>query len=154
MAGAILVVLCGAAGAFVLNSGASSALKQTESFIGWIRFIKTQIECFSMPISEILRICPSDVSDGCGYTCSIAAENAADFIKKCRICDLETKRQLDRFCAGIGKGYREEQTAFCDYYIELLENRRKMLSDQLPTRKKLNSVLCLSSALAVVILLI
>lgn len=149
-----MIVLCGVAGGFALNSAASVTLIQIEGFIGWIRFIRTQIECFSMPLPEILRTCPSEIKHRCGYTDSFFCENVSEFINMCRIRDAETKRQLERFCAGIGKGYREEQTAFCDYYIELLEERRKAVGEQLPQRKKLNSVLCLSGALAIVILLI
>lgn len=69
------------------------------------------------------------------------------------ISDSAVRGQFSRFCDDIGKGYREEQLALCDYYVAVLEDRRASIASQLPLRRKLNSALCVSGALALVILL-
>ena len=138
----------------MLNKSASLSVTQTESFISWIRFLRSEIECFSMPLPRALERCPREIYEGCGYTSDVPPTGIEDLIKKCRIADGEVNRQLTRFCEDIGKGYREEQLSLCDYCLELLEARRRELAAELPTRRKLNSALCLSGALALVILLI
>lgn len=148
------MTLCGMAGAYLLNRADSAALLQTEGFISWVRHVRSQIECFSMPLREVLLRCPDDVYVSCGYGEEQRPSTVDEFIRGCSISDGETQKHMARFCADIGKGYREEQLVLCDYTVGLLEERRRALSDQLPARKKRNSALCMSGALTVVILLI
>ena len=149
-----MIACSGIAGAYLLNSSAKRALTQAEALISWARYLRSEIECFSMPLPLALSRCPTEIYEKCGYVSDGIPADIGEFIKKCRISDGETFRQLSRFGDDIGKGYRDEQLALCDYFIEAMELRRRQLSEQLPARKKLNSALWLSGALALVILLI
>lgn len=152
--GAAMLAVSGIAGAYLLNASAKRGLEQTEALIAWLRFMRSEIECFAMPLPRALERCPRELYARCGYHLQTPPSGVAEFISACELADAETGRQLERFAEDIGKGYRDEQLTLCDYYLELLEARRQELCGQLPTRKKLNGALCLSGALALVILLI
>ena len=70
------------------------------------------------------------------------------------IKDMATKKILSDFCSDFGTGYLEEQLKRCDVCIVSLEQRRNELSSELPSKQKLYATLCISGALALIILLI
>lgn len=146
-----MIALSGAGAAYMLNKSARISVTRTESAISLIRFLRSEIECFAMPLPRALERCPRDILRGCGYTGEKPPRSLWE-IAECQ-SDSVTKAQLSRFCDEIGKGYRDEQMVLCDYYLAVLEDRRQQLSDQLPARRKMNSALCMSSALGLVILL-
>jgi hypothetical protein len=67
--------------------------------------------------------------------------------------DPETYRVLQSFGAGLGGGFRDEQIKRCDYYMELLREKRMQLESELPARAKTNGVIWILCALGAVILL-
>ena len=152
--GAVMIALSGLAGAYMLNVNAKQGLSQTEAFISLLRYIRSEIECYSMPIPRALARCPKEILAGCGYAEKGAADSFLGLLDKCKINDSATEKILRSLADGIGKGYRDEQLALCDNYISRLDERRRSLASELPMRKKMNSALCVSGALAIVILLI
>lgn len=150
--GAVILSLSGIAAAYALNSTAQRGLSQAEAFISFLRFLRSEIECFSMPLSRAMARCPSDILTECG--CEEQIHGLRGFLQCCAVYDSETVELMLRFCDDVGKGYRDEQLLLCDYYISLLDERRRYLFEALPSRKKRNSALCLAGALALVIVLI
>ena len=67
LAGALLLTFSGAFVARMINAAASTALLQTEGFISFLRFTRVHIDCFSLPIGDIIAICEKDVLLRCGY---------------------------------------------------------------------------------------
>ena len=67
IAGAVMVAISGICAAYFLNLGAKRSLRQTEAFISVVRFLRSQIECFSMSVPRALERCPREILDGCGY---------------------------------------------------------------------------------------
>ncbi len=152
--GAIIIALSGIVGSFTLNRAARRSLEQTEGFITLIKRLRSDIDCFSLPLPTALERCPAEVYIKCGYFLGQTPRSVRALIEACSVSDAESFRIMKAFAGSIGRGYREEQLAICDYYADLLEERRQRLYEQLPTRTKRNSALCLCGALAVVILLI
>ncbi len=150
--GAVILTLSGIAAAYALNTSAKNGLSQTEAFISFLRFLRSEIECFSMPVPRALARCPREILAECG--CEDADTDLRGFLQRCAVFDGATVELMNRFCDDVGKGYRDEQLALCDYYISLLDERRRELFAALPARKKRNSALCLAGALALVIVLI
>lgn len=138
----------------MLNSAASGVLRQVDSFIALLRYIKVQIDCYALPIGDIFARCDTHLLNDCGFRESVPPENLVVFLQGCDIRDRETEEILTGFSEAFGRCYRDEQVRECDYYISLLCDRREKLANELPKRKKLNSTLCISGALAIVILLI
>ena len=152
--GAAAVVLSGISAACLFNSGTKQTLKQTESFISLLRFLRSQIECFSLPLPSALSRCPTEILRGCGYCESESPSSARQLMEGCCIYDDRVRRSMERFFAEVGRGYREEQLSLCDYCISQVEERRANLTSQLPVKMKVNSALSLAGAAAVVVLLI
>lgn len=152
IAGAVMLVFSGFAGAYFMNASAARTLSQTESLINLLRFVRIQIECFALPASEIIARCDRGLLSECGLTEGYLPQSFEEMFERCALKDSETAEILQSFASSFGKGYREEQLKECDYYLALLCDRRQKLSDELPRKKKLNSTLCVSWALAVVIL--
>ena len=150
--GAVIIAISGLGAAYVLNSGVREGLTEAQSVISLVRFLRSEIECFSMPVPRALSRCPKEILVGCGYTDSRPPESIYSLTE--HLSNTAVRAQLARFCEEIGKGYREEQLSLCDYYISVFEEHRKELAQQLPMKRKVNLTLCLSSAIAVVILLI
>ena len=150
--GAVIIAISGFGAAYVLNVGVREGITEVQSVISLIRFLRSEIECFSMPVPRALSRCPKEILVGCGYTDSCPPASIYSLTE--HLSNGAVQTQLVRFCEEIGKGYREEQLSLCDYYISVFEEQRRELAQQLPMRKKVNLTLCISSALAVVILLI
>ena len=154
IAGALLLGFSGFASAYVMNSSADAKVKQLEGLIAFMRFIRIQIECFSLPATEIIRRCDRDLLRECGYTEDVLINNFEQLFDSFSIKDESVRKLMRDFSKGFGKGYREEQLKECDYYIDRLCQQRERMANELPNRKKVNSTLCVSSALALIILLI
>ena len=151
LAGAALLALSGAVAARVINSADMSSLRQTEGFISFIRICRVQIDCFSLPISEILQGCGKSELFACGYEKEGAPSDMSEFVCGCRVSDVDACELFFSFASEFGRGYRAEQLKACDYYISMLEERRKKLSAILPLKRKRNATLCICASLALAI---
>lgn len=150
--GGIFVALSGVMISFTLNKSVSVALRVAE---GWERLliqIKNEIECFSLPIGEILRRVEPSLLCQCGYTADNRPEDLSELLEGTLITDRETARIVTRFVSEFGRCYKSEQVGRCAYFAALMEERRKKLAEELPVRRKLNATLCVAASLGLVIL--
>lgn len=152
--GAALVVLGGAASAYILNSRAKSALMHVEGTISLLRYVKTQVDCYSMPIDKILSGCNVEMFSECGYSGTQKPQSLEELLSGCTSLEPVIYKTMRGFADEFGKSYRAEQVKLCDRYIDELSSFRADLSERLPVRRKLNSTLCLSGSAAIIILLI
>lgn len=149
-----LIALSGAQTVRLLNASANSALSCTEASLRLLRELRSDIECFMLPVSRSLERCPWELYHSLGYMADSKPSTLSELIELGGICDDETKKILTRLGEGLGLGYKDEQLNLCDRAISQLEERRGQLAAQLPAKRKLNTSLCLSGALAAVILLL
>ena len=154
IAGALIVAFSGFMGAYIMNSAISKGCAQADAIIELLRYVKVQIECFALPAGDIISKCDRSILAACGIDRDILPNNFEELFNDVDISNTEIARIVKNFASGFGKSYREEQLRECDYYISLLCEERKKLSEELPKRKKVNSALCISSALAAVIILL
>ena len=152
--GAIIIILCGFSFAYLLNGKARARLAQLEGFIALVRYLRTQIDCFSMPMPSALSRCPQGVFERCGARCNEKFKTVRDLLDACDCSADEIGELMYGFASDVGRGYRQEQLALCDRTLERLEDHREELAARLPAKQKLNGTLCVCSSLAVVILLI
>lgn len=151
--GAVMLVLSGIGTARVLNRSASSALEGTEGAIAFLRYTRGQVECFALPLPELIGRCEPEILRKMGYRQGMAVpESMEEFVRCCAISDRQSAALLKRYAGEFGKNYREGQLRSCDYYLGLLEERRAALATALPAKRRLNSTLSISAALALVIL--
>ena len=152
--GALVLILSGVGGAYCMNQAATVSLAQIEGWIAFLRYVRVQIECFALPLNDILRKCDPTLLASCGYEGKSPPETAEALLEGISIRDGAAESILRGFFDEFGKGYREEQVRSCEYHGALLLERRETLSARLPERKKLHSTLCVAGALAVVVLLL
>ena len=152
--GAAILSLCGVLFAAHLNRRAECRLRQVEGWISLLRFVKAQVECFSLPMSEILRRCDKEVLRSCGYPADLSPKSFSAMIEAASFCDGESARIARAFSEEFGKGYREEEMRGCDYYLAQLEAHKECLAKKLPAQKKMNATLSVCTALALVLLLL
>lgn len=152
--GSLLVVLSGFFLGRAFNRSAVLALSQSEAWWRLLCETRLQIDCFSLPVSDILARADPSLLNDCGY---LGAEeerpkNFEALVASCSISDTVCRDLVQKFAAEFGKGYREEQLRECDYYMALLDKHREELASRLHGKKKTNSILCISGALGLVIL--
>ena len=148
--GSLLLALTGVILSVSVNRFEQKKLTILDAFITLLFYIKGQIDCFSLPLGEILKSAPTEVS-------CLRAHNDDSFLDmlyNCKIyLDAESFRLLERFGMEFGGMYREEQLRRCDYYIEALCERRRVIFEDLPARKKIGGTLCICVCIGLLIIL-
>ncbi len=150
--GAVLIL---AVGGFAAYSTARYEKKRLSVLDGWIDlivYIRAQIDCYLMPMDEILQNGDHTLLDAC-----MSPTNATDLDAILRASSLyldgEVKRLLEHFVRETGSTFREEQLRRCDYYVSALRTQRERLAAELPARRRLSTALCLCIAIGTAILL-
>ena len=153
-AGALTLLLCSLEIAKRLNRAAREDIRIIEAYTELIRYVRTQIDCFAMPIGEILKKCDGGLLVGCGWQSDSIPESLYEIYTSCPVKDGEASKLISSFCADFGNSYLDSQIKLCDTCIEELEKRRTELFTALGARVKLNLTLCISSSLALIILFV
>ncbi len=150
--GALLILSVGVFAAFVSVQYEKRRLTVVDGWIDLILYIRGQIDCYLLPIEDILSSGDRALLEAC-----MSPSNAADLpaiLTSCEIyLDGDAKRTLESFVREIGAGYREEQIKRCDYFISSLRAQREKIAAALPLRVRLCATLCICLALATAILL-
>ena len=149
-----MLACSGVAVGVMLNRTASVALRQNEAMMTLLRTVRGQIECFSLPIGQILAGCEREVIEACGYTEEETPRDLLAFISHVTAFDSRTVSIVSQFGAEFGRGYREDEVRACDYALSLLEERRCALAAELPVKKKRNMTLSVCASLALALLLL
>ncbi len=150
--GALLIVAVGIFAALVSVQYEKRRLTVVDGWVDLILYIRGQIDCYLMPIGDILSGGDRALLEAC-----MSPANAADLpaiLASCEIyLDGDAKRTLESFVREIGAGYREEQIKRCDFFIASLRTQREKIAAALPLRVRLCVTLCICIALATAILL-
>jgi hypothetical protein len=152
LCGCLFVLTSGTFGAFSLVKYQKTKLRVLDAWIDLIFFIRTQIDCYLMPIGDILSGGDRALFEAC-MSPSNAADLPAILNASGIYLDGDGKRLIENFVREIGSGYREEQLKRCDFFISSLRNEREKIAAALPMRVRLCATLCICIALATAILL-
>lgn len=144
----------GMSGAYFLNNRAARALLQIEALCSLIGYIRSQVECFALPIGEIFEKCEPSLLFDCGWQEKDAPQTLCELTERCEFYDAAAQKAVCDLALDFGKSYIDESLKQCDLCVSLLRERKRELLSELPKKKKLNATLCVSGALAVIILLI
>ena len=141
-------------------------LSVLDGYISLISYIKGQIDCYAMPITDILaRADPALIAACLGLDAPLSPHRAIPpdraeihplptLIRESRLyLEPESERLLATFTGELGAVFRAEQVARCDYYLEALTRQRSKLAEALPARLRVGSTLCMCCAVAAAILL-
>lgn len=151
--GSVMVLCSGAGAAFFSVRYEGARLRTLDAWIDLILFIRGQIDCYLMPLDEILRKADTALPEGSPFG-HAGAQSLDALLHQSKIyLSTDTHRLLSSFVREIGSSYREDQLKQCDYYIQALRSQRQEVASQLPSRIKLSATLCLCLALGTAILL-
>ena len=131
-------------------------IKQIDSFILLIEYIKNQIECFLLPIDMIIHSCSEELIRNCGIDADYKkVKTLKELVSLTNFyCGGECVELIQRFSSDFGQGYMEEQLRSCDYYRGELIKQRDKLKEKGIKEKKLKLVICLSGSFSLILLLI
>ena len=150
--GALLILSVGVFSAFVSVQYEKKRLTVVDSWIDLILYIRGQIDCYLLPIGDILSGGDRALFEAC-----MSPSNAADLPAMLEASgiylDGDAKHTLESFVREIGSGYREEQLKRCDFFIASLRTQRERIAAALPMRVRLCATLCICLSLATAILL-
>lgn len=150
--GAVLVLCC------VLLWGVSRIIHEraqracAESFLALLRHVRVQIDCFSMPVSEILASADKDLLAACGAEDVSPADFGALLATGERELAPEVYATLAAFEKELGTRLRDEQLRLCDRSIAKLTSLCEAARNEAPRREKL--LLLLPPALAGIVILL
>ncbi len=145
--GIILLIVGGFLLTASLNKRSADKLANIEAWIDLLSYIKNQVDLFSLPISELLHSCKTEQLRACGYRQCRKPTDISDLIANTDHCDEDVKRIIESFAKDFGKSYRSEEVKRCEFYISELDRHRKIMKEQLPTKKKLTATVCMSVCL-------
>lgn len=127
-------------------------LRTLDGFISLIMYIKGQVDCYSLPLCEILVSIPPEIL--CNCNCPEGVESLDELVSESKIyLGDESLRLLEAFCIEFGSVFRAEQLRRCDFYIESLVEVRKTLADDVIKSGRVGSALSICSSLGLLILL-
>lgn len=150
--GGALIVGAGGLVARFLVRAERHRLAVLDEWIGLILYIRGQIDCYLTPLDVILshlppHLCQTHGGGRCTNSLDERYQATAPAL------GAEARELLGGFLREIGDGYREEQLRRCDYYLSALGKVRQALGNELPSRLRLCTTLCLCMAIGATILL-
>lgn len=145
--GSLLIIFASIASSFFYEQSLKNRIKVTEELYDLISYIKTKIEYFSLPINDILK----------GYQSN--SKFMHDLIANKEQCDLylienEITNDIKCFFARIGKGFKKDQLALCEYTLKILDKSRDKMKIEFTKKAKIFRSLSLFVGFGVVILLV
>ncbi len=166
--GGLILLVAGGYVSIAIGRFERRRLQVLDGYISLIYYIKGQIDCYAMPLADILAHADPTVLAACMgmddaqggraplVLSAMAAEEAPlpAMVKESHIyLEPESERLLTTFVGELGHTFRSEQVARCDHYIHALSEERRRLYDTLPARVRVGSVLCLCCAIGAAVLL-
>ena len=150
--GCALVLLSGGGYAVSASRYEKKKLSVLDGWMDLIFFIRSQIDCYLTPLSEILQNADPSLLRAC-----MGNGNSEDLptLQQASGTYLgeEARRLLNSFVREIGSSYREEQVKRCDYYLAALRDIREKQREELPARLRVCTAISLCASFGIAILL-
>ena len=133
-------------------------LRVLDGYISLIYYIKGQIDCYAMPLADILASADPSVIAAClglDLTAPLPVPcPLPDMVRESRLyLEPEAERLLTTLTGELGSTYRAEQVIRCDHYLAALTEERRKLNDTLPARLRATCTLCICCAIGAAVLL-
>lgn len=163
MLGSVILLLAGGYVSVAITRFERRRLRVLDGYLSLLYYVKGQIDCYAMPLSEILhRADPAVIAACLGLDSDVPPPLPARdgdpplpaMIRESRLyLEPEAERLLTTMTGELGSIYRTEQVARCDYYITALTEERRKLNDTLPARLRTACTLCICCALGAAVML-
>ena len=161
--GSLILLLGGGYISMAFTRFEKRRLRVLDGYISLLYYIKGQIDCYAMPLPDIMASADPSVLAAClGMDLSSpypqplieGGRPLSVMVRESRLyLEPETERLLTNLTGELGSSYRAEQVARCDHYLKALTEERRKLGNTLPLRLRAACTLCLCCALVAVVLL-
>jgi len=112
--GCFLLLLAGSGVSLVLFAYERRRCRQAEGFLALVSLLRSQIDCFSIPIGGILKKCDPRILRDCGLDDGEDLTDMPSLLSACHLLLPEEEcALLADFARQLGGGYREEQLRSC-----------------------------------------
>lgn len=128
--------------------------RRVNDYLELVRYIRTQIDCFSRPIGDILATYPGPVCFASVEFCGDPGATLKTIISTDVYLSDEVKTTLSAFAENIGGGTKEESVRLCDFTATELERLSKKYSEEYPEKARLWRTLPCLALLSLLILLL
>ena len=153
LVGVAMLIGGGGLAAMALNKRCENAVKLCDEWVSFVRYVKNQVECFSLPFEEILRRRGEQLCK-CGICGVDIPKNPSELLSRGFFGDKRTAELVRDLFSDFGKYYRDEQVKRCEICLSMLEEHAEKIRDELKSKKKLNTTLIMSACIALAILLL
>jgi len=151
--GLIILFLCSVFIGQTISAKYRLSVRQTDAFIQFIKYIKSQIEHYNTSYPEIFDKFTNNILHD--FTDKLHTNEWISALDNTAFSfDDNIKEILYSFGHELGKSMRDEQIANCLYTIEQLEIHYNNLKSELPKKTKLCTSLSLMTGLSIVIIFI
>jgi len=154
ISGIIILLFAGITITSEIKKNNYARLVRIEALIELMRDVQLKIDCYALPIPEILARCESRILVDCGISegqCSSLKE----LYEKCAVrAESPEGKVLREFCCNIGEGYRETEVKLCEKYIAEMNLLKTDYRSKLPKLNKASAVLCYFILGVIIILMI
>lgn len=140
-----LILIASLVCAFYYEKRIKDKLSRYNELISFISYIKNQIEYFSYPINEIF----TKYQDSSPFINSIIDNNLDT-----KYLTSEEATQINDFIASLGKGYKKEQIALCEYNISFFNVSLEKTKYEAPKKIKVFRSMSLFVGICSIILLV
>ena len=155
LAGAVMILVSSA----VMGSCAANVYVRraaaAEAVADFIKFIKRNVESFSMPVEEIFFAYTSEYFERTGFLDAIRSDGlsvaiAGGYLTLSRAAE----RELTEFAARLGSDCTDGEVKRCGYYADVFESLAKAERENAATNGRLCRLLPPLGAVSLIILLI
>lgn len=149
--GVLLLLGCGMLSAALWVAFERRRCRQAQGFVALLRYVRMQVECFSLPVARILERCDGQILTDCGVEAELPGDLSALLTGARLYLPEEFCRLLADFSGQLGGCYRAEQLRCCDYYLERMIPLCDRMRGELPKRERM--ALTLPMAVTAILLL-
>lgn len=148
-----LLLCCGVLAGVFFAAFERRRVAQAEGFLRLLRAIRVQIDCFSLPVSQILASCDRALLRDIGT--EELPQSFPQLLRGTRLyLSPDVCLLLNEFAGRLGTGYREEELRALDYYIARLAPYSEGLRRELAKRERMAWLLPPALSVALVLLLL
>lgn len=128
---------------------------QIDAYISLISFIRKQIECYNLPIKDILSKYQNNKLLECGVLYDSDVKSFEELLDSSTLLvDSDTYQILYGFANEFGTSYYNAQLNSCDRCIEELKKIRESHKEKSKKEGKLSFAICLSLSFSLIIILL
>lgn len=137
-----------------ISEKTDATIKSVSALREILEHTKNMIDCYSLPVSEILGGINFSLLIDCGFSKNTPPLDFEELLINSHIPDSEAKELMSAFAEGFGKGYRQDELLRCSLYLEKMRSREQKLIKEASKKKNMIFTVAICASLAVVILVI